>query len=75
MTTDTLGPFFYGQPFVAFDMHLVDGRTIGVPHPEVATIAEHGTSVLVVDDAGRPEIIDTALIVSCKFRQPVSDLY
>jgi len=73
MTTDTIGRFFFGRPFVGFDIHLVDGRTVRVSHPEMATVEPHATSVSVIDTDGRLEIIDTALIVSCRTHQAVFD--
>ncbi len=72
MTTDTIGLFFFRRPFVGFDMHLVDGRIVRVSHPETASVGKHLTTVLLVDGDGRSEVIDTAMIVSCRTVRPVS---
>jgi hypothetical protein len=73
VTTRTIGQFFFRRPFVGFDIYLVDGRVVRVPHPETASLGEHATSVTVFESDGRLEIVDTALIVSCRTHQAVFD--
>ena len=68
MTTQQLRTMHQARPFQPFDIHLADGRSIPVDHPELLAIATGGRtiSVAVHDDAF--EVIDLLLVTSLKPR-------
>ena len=66
MNSDAVLRFLLNQPFEPYVLFLVDGRTILVNHPEIATVGRFALSLRVVDESGRPELIDVGLIVSMK---------
>jgi hypothetical protein len=67
MTVDRFREFHRATPFQPFEMHLADGRTIPVDHPELVAIYPSGRTVaIVVDDI--LEVIDLLLVASLKHR-------
>ena len=55
-----------GVPFQPFFVHLVDGRTIRIGHPENLSLIAGGRIEVVEDAAGLPESIDVLMIVSLR---------
>lgn len=50
------------EPFRILTLHLTNGRSFVVPHPEFMAIAPNGRMVIVFDTAGLPDHIDSAHI-------------
>ena len=51
------------QPFVPFTMHLADGRSFRVPHPETLLIPPRNPRIIVLADGEHIRIIDVLLVV------------
>ena len=64
MTIEQIRVLCQQQPFQPFEIHLVDGRTLAVEHPELISRSVSGRTIAV----GRPddviETIDLLLVVS-----------
>ncbi|HTU91521.1 MAG TPA: hypothetical protein VMF69_15670 [Gemmataceae bacterium] len=68
MTIEQLRQMYSAKPFRAFDLHLADGRTVGVEHPELLAISPSGRTILVGHADDTFETIDLLLVVSLKPR-------
>lgn len=66
MTIDQLRQLHSARPFQPFDMHLADGRTITVEHPELLMQTPTGRTIAVATQDDAIEIIDLLLVVSLK---------
>ncbi len=66
MTTELITQFVQSRPFTRFEIITVDGRVIPLPHSDFAILERFATAVTIIDNAGRAEMIDTALIVSIR---------
>ena len=64
MQSNQIGIFVESRPFVRFVMHLVDGRTFHVNHPEFVMLAQFNTGIWFLHESGQAELIDIALISS-----------
>ncbi len=64
MTIEPLRKLHLAQPFQPFDIHLADGRTLSVEHPELLAHAPTGRTFAVAHPDGVIEIIDLLLVVS-----------
>jgi hypothetical protein len=64
---DRIRVFHRAAPFQPFDIHLADGRSIPVDHPELMAIYQSGRTVaVIVEDV--LEVIDLLLVTSLKHR-------
>ena len=68
MTIDQLRKMHRTVPFQPFEIHLADGRSLPVDHPEVLAIAPPGRTVGVGLADGTVEILDLLLVTSLKPR-------
>ena len=68
MTSDMLSPFFHMRPFQPFVLHLVDGRTFEVGHPDLANLGRAGLGVWILHPSGQIESVDASLITSIRTR-------
>jgi hypothetical protein len=68
MTIDQLKKLHAARPFQAFDIHLADGRIVGVDHPELLAQSPGGRTIAVGVPDGTIEIIDLLLVTSLKPR-------
>jgi hypothetical protein len=68
MTIEQLRRKHQARPFQAFDIHLADGRSVPVDHPEVLAIPPPGRTIGVGLQDGTIEIIDLLLVTSLKPR-------
>jgi hypothetical protein len=59
---------YHAQPFQAFDIHLSDGRSLPVEHPEVIAITPSGRIIAVALADGTFEIVDVRHVESLKPR-------
>ena len=68
MTIEQLDRLHQARPFQPFDIHLADGRTLPVEHPEFLSRTPGGRTIAVglADDSH--EIVDLLLVVSLKPR-------
>jgi hypothetical protein len=66
MTVDQLRKLHRAQPFQPFDIHLADGRTLAVQHPEMLAVSPPGRAIGVAVPDGTIEIVDLLLVVSLK---------
>ena len=70
MTSDQFRRVWKAAPFAPFQIHLADGRSIKVPHPDYAQLSPTGRIASVWDTDGNAfETIDLLLVTSLK---PVS---
>ena len=74
MSKDELISLLRPAGFRPFRLHVADGRSAEVPHPEFAALSPDGRTLIVFDakTGGMREIIDTVLIVSVDFEIPAS---
>ena len=68
MTIEELRKIHLARPFVPFDIHLADGRTLRVEHPEFLSQSPPGRTIAVGLPDGSHEIVDLLLVVSLKPR-------
>lgn len=54
------------EPFQPFDIHVADGRSLPVAHPEVVAIAPPGRTIGVGLSDGTIEIVDLLRVTSLK---------
>ena len=66
MTVEQLRKMHRAQPFRPFEIHLAEGRALGVRHPEFLAINPPGRTVAVAVEDGTIEIVDLLLVTSLK---------
>jgi len=64
MTIEQVREMHRAQPFVPFDIHLADGRTLAVAHPENLAFSGAGRCIGVGLADGVIEIVDLLLVTS-----------
>jgi len=72
MTIEQLRKIHQTRPFQAFDIHLADGRSIPVSHPELLAFSPSDESFAAGMPGGNIETVNAALIASVKPRPPAS---
>jgi hypothetical protein len=69
MTIDRLRQMHQARPFRPFDIHLADGRSIPVEHPEFLSQSAGGRTLAVaVPGTDAIEVVDLLLVTSLKQR-------
>jgi hypothetical protein len=68
MTIEQLRQMHQSRPFQPFELHLADGRTLTVEHPEFLAQSQTGRTIAVGQADGVLEIVDLLLVVSLKPR-------
>lgn len=68
MTIEQLRKMHQARPFQAFEIHLADGRSLPVEHPEFLAITPPGRTIGVGLKDGTIEIVDLLLVTSLKPR-------
>jgi hypothetical protein len=68
MTIEQLRRLHQARPFQAFDIHLTDGRSLAVEHPEMLAVPPPGRTIGVGMPDGTIEIVDLLLVTSLKPR-------
>jgi hypothetical protein len=66
MTIEQVRKLHQARPFRPFEIHMGDGRSVPVPHPEVLAIIPPGRTIVVGLADGTAEIIDLLLVTSLK---------
>lgn len=64
MTIDQLKAMHQARPFQPFRIHLVDGRSLDVLHPEFLAHTPLGRTIIVAKESDSFEIVDLLLVVS-----------
>jgi hypothetical protein len=64
MTTQQLKSMLNAQPFRPFDIHMANGRSLPVRHPELVFITPGGRTIGVSVHEDAIEIIDLLLVTS-----------
>jgi hypothetical protein len=68
MTIEQLREMHRARPFVPFDIHLADSRTLPVVHPENLAFSGAGRCIGVGRQDGVIEIVDLLMVVSLEPR-------
>ena len=68
MTIEQIRKVHQARPFQPFDIHLADGRSLPVPHPEFLAVTPPGRTIGVGLDDGTIEVVDLLLVTSLKPR-------
>ena len=68
MTTQQLQKMHQARPFQPFDIHMADGRSIPVDHPELLAMTTGGRTISVAVHEDAFEVIDLLLVTSLKPR-------
>ena len=68
MTVQQLRNMHQARPFRPFDIHLADGRSISVEHPELLAVTLGGRTIAVAVEEDAVEVIDLLLVTSLKPR-------
>jgi hypothetical protein len=66
MTSDQFLVFQRGRPFEPFAIHLADGRSIKVRHPEAAALSGCGRTVKVINPDRLTEALDLLVVISLR---------
>jgi hypothetical protein len=64
MSIDLVKALHQARPFQPFLIHLADGRTLEVPHPEFMAQTPMGRTIIVTKDEESLEIVDLLPVVS-----------
>ena len=67
MTTEQVKTAHQARPFRAFTLHLADGTSVDVTHPEAMLRAQSGRTVIVNTAGEEIEIIDLLLVTKLTF--------
>ena len=68
MTIEQIKKMHETRPFQPFDIHLADGRSLPVEHPEFLLRSPTGRTIVVGLFDGTHEIVDLLLVTSLKSR-------
>lgn len=68
MTVEQLRQMHRAQPFRPFHLHLADGRTLKVEHPEALLQSSSGRTIVVARPDDVIEVIDLLLVVSLELK-------
>ena len=67
MTSEQLRAAHKAQPFKPFTVHLADGTSVNVPHPEVLLQTQGGRTIFVNTGGEDVSIIDLLLVARLTF--------
>ena len=73
MTTEQVRLALRAVPFRPFTIHMADGRTFEISHPEFLSISKSGRTVIVQEDNDAYSVLDLLLATELHvepFRQP-----
>lgn len=68
MTIEKIRDAYNARPFRPFVLHLADGRTLNVNHPEFLAMLPGGRCIIVVLEDGSHQVVDLLLVVSLGFQ-------
>jgi hypothetical protein len=61
MTGESIGEFLHTAPFVPFTIHMADGKTYPVDHPDFATLSRDKQVLVINIEGSRFAWLDLAL--------------
>lgn len=64
MTLERLAQFHSARPFKPFRVHVADGRSFDVTHPECLAYSPTGRTIVHVKDEEHMEVLDLLLVTS-----------
>ena len=67
MTTEQFRAALKREPFAPFAVHLADGRSVGVKHPEQVAMSQGGRTVVVVQPDDSWNAIVLLLVTDIEF--------
>jgi hypothetical protein len=70
MTIDQVRQLYNAQPFRPFIIHLADGRSVPVNHPDFSMTVPGGRTTLVAQPDDRVNIIDLLLVKDIELSPP-----
>ncbi len=70
MTRERVRSAWTAQPFVPFLVHLPDGRSLAVPHPEFLSMSPDNRTIHVWDRRGGGFFVDLFLVSNIEFVRP-----
>ncbi|MGD0092341.1 MAG: hypothetical protein ABSE73_20690 [Planctomycetota bacterium] len=62
MTSERVRELLRVRPFEPFCVHLADGRSVTVKHPEAMVLSASGRTAVVLREAGATSVIDLLLV-------------
>ncbi len=72
MTTERMLEALRQRPFQPFLIHVADGRTVGVSHPEQAALHPQGRTMIVDQPDESWQLIDLLLVTGIEFRESIA---
>jgi hypothetical protein len=72
MTTERIRALIRARPFQPFTVHLADGRSFHVPHPEFVSMTPSGRVVIVTHGDEVVDFVDLLLVTSVELKPPSS---
>jgi hypothetical protein len=66
MTIEQLRSMHQARPFIPFEIHLADGRSIPVDHPEFVSQTASGRTIGVAVDNDAIEVVDLLLVTGLR---------
>jgi len=73
MTADRLREAHTKTPFRPFVLHMSDGRSLRVRHPELLAIAPSGRTAVVIEADDSHHIVDVLMITDIEFKADRAD--
>jgi hypothetical protein len=70
VTRDQFRSALAARPFVPFLLHLPDGRSIRIGHPETVAVSPDGRAALLWDERGSFHVVDLMLVPDVEFLRP-----
>jgi hypothetical protein len=72
MTSATIRAAMHNQPFRPFTLHLADGRSFTITHPDLIAVSQNGREAICYDEEGGAHFIDNLQVLRT-FVQPVPE--
>lgn len=70
MTIEQVRTAHSSRPFKPFVLHLADGRSLAVQHPENMALSPSGRTVSVYQDDDATHIVDLLLVTDMEIKSP-----
>jgi hypothetical protein len=72
MTTERMLEALRQRPFLPFLLHVADGRTVAVSHPEQAALHPQGRTMIVDQPDESWQLVDLLLVTGIEFRESIA---
>jgi hypothetical protein len=69
MTLEYLRGVQRKQPFVPFSIHITEGRSFPVPHPDIISLHPTGRLVFVHEEKGGSHVLDRMLMTEIAYSE------